>query len=688
MIIGRSDGGDQLGRRQRRLQDRPAPVPGVSSRKLQGSADRRPASETTIPTQSPSRTRRPRFEVGVLHRLTVDEDAVGAVEVEQQRRPADRPADLGVPPGGGVAGDDAAVQPGSPPERRRPRARRRVSRPRPSSGRPSRIASVLRRPRSARQYRVGSRRVLPARSPSPIRIITGVKNRCKRRTCGAPQRTVHLCPTDQIWSTSTRVREGGDHQRRPGDEGSRAGEGWSAPAPERGRSAPRESVPDRYQYLTRSAQAEWVGSRRPRSRPLAHRRHEGPGARSGGPPREVQRFIREAQITAQLDHPNIAPVYEIGVDRQGNRYFTMKRIEGDTLADWSARAGRQAGFSEALSEMMAAFLKVCEAVAFAHSRGVLHCDIKPGNILVGPVRAGLPGRLGAGDRGGGARPCRTRCRPWSSPGTQPRRRGRAVRHAVVHVARAGDGRARQVRRADRRVRPGRRPLQHPDRRAAPSTPTTSQPASTRPRPAWSPSPRAIPPPRSPSASAGSSGGRWPAIPTTGIRRCQELKKDVEMTLRGFPLSAEIFPAGARIVVEGDPGDCAYIIVRGTCVAYKTVDGQRVVLRRAGRRVVFGETAVLSGGIRTATVEAGRRGPGQGRPPATARGEPGAAHLVRPLRGGAGGAVPGARQAAGCAGVRRLRTRRRLRSTIRSVDSRTGAAPLTIRAARRIRRSDE
>jgi eukaryotic-like serine/threonine-protein kinase len=45
-------------------------------------------------------------------------------------------------------------------------------------------------------------------------------------------------------------------------------------------------------------------------------------------PREVQRFTREAQITAQLDHPNIAPVYEIGVDRQGNRYFTMKRIEG------------------------------------------------------------------------------------------------------------------------------------------------------------------------------------------------------------------------------------------------------------------------------------------------------------------------------------------------------------------------
>jgi CRP-like cAMP-binding protein len=75
-----------------------------------------------------------------------------------------------------------------------------------------------------------------------------------------------------------------------------------------------------------------------------------------------------------------------------------------------------------------------------------------------------------------------------------------------------------------------------------------------------------------------------------------------MTMRGFPLTAEIFPPATRIVVEGEPGDCAYIIVRGTCIAYKTVDGQKVVLRELGPNSVFGETAVLSGGVRTATVE--------------------------------------------------------------------------------------
>jgi CRP-like cAMP-binding protein len=83
----------------------------------------------------------------------------------------------------------------------------------------------------------------------------------------------------------------------------------------------------------------------------------------------------------------------------------------------------------------------------------------------------------------------------------------------------------------------------------------------------------------------------------------DLKRDVEMSLRGFPLHAEIIPKGARIVVEGEPGDCAYIIVRGSCIAYKMVDSKRVVLRHLTAGSVFGETAVLSGGTRTATVEA-------------------------------------------------------------------------------------
>jgi eukaryotic-like serine/threonine-protein kinase len=103
---------------------------------------------------------------------------------------------------------------------------------------------------------------------------------------------------------------------------------------------PQESVPDGYQYLNPISAGGMGSVHAVRDLGLlrvAAMKVLAPDLATR--PREVQRFIREAQITAQLDHPNIAPVYEIGVDRLGNRYFTMKRIEGDTLADWSAPGG-------------------------------------------------------------------------------------------------------------------------------------------------------------------------------------------------------------------------------------------------------------------------------------------------------------------------------------------------------------
>ncbi len=100
-------------------------------------------------------------------------------------------------------------------------------------------------------------------------------------------------------------------------------------------------------------------------------------------PENVRRFVREAQITAELDHPNIVPVYERGQDRHGNHYFTMKRVDGRTLAEWIDAVGRPTTTAPVLHQMLAAVTKVCDGLAFAHSRGVLHCDVKPENIMVG-----------------------------------------------------------------------------------------------------------------------------------------------------------------------------------------------------------------------------------------------------------------------------------------------------------------
>lgn len=97
----------------------------------------------------------------------------------------------------------------------------------------------------------------------------------------------------------------------------------------------------------------------------------------------VRRFVKEAQITAALEHPNVIPVYDRGTDCDGNHFFTMRRVDGRTLADWIEAVGRPAQTPEVLHAMLASVAKVCDGLAFAHSRGVLHCDVKPENIMVG-----------------------------------------------------------------------------------------------------------------------------------------------------------------------------------------------------------------------------------------------------------------------------------------------------------------
>ena len=94
-------------------------------------------------------------------------------------------------------------------------------------------------------------------------------------------------------------------------------------------------------------------------------------------------FLREAQITSQLDHPNIVPVHDLGVDHQGRVFFTLKLVRGRTLGAIIDELPEGPIEFEQLLNLLDIVVKVCEALAFAHSRGVIHCDIKPSNIMVG-----------------------------------------------------------------------------------------------------------------------------------------------------------------------------------------------------------------------------------------------------------------------------------------------------------------
>ncbi len=96
----------------------------------------------------------------------------------------------------------------------------------------------------------------------------------------------------------------------------------------------------------------------------------------------VRRFLREAKVTAQLDHPGVVPVYDVGLHPDGCVYFTMRLVHGDDLRDILA-AVAAGGDGWTTGRVVDVLLKVCDTVAFCHDRGVIHRDLKPANIRVG-----------------------------------------------------------------------------------------------------------------------------------------------------------------------------------------------------------------------------------------------------------------------------------------------------------------
>lgn len=97
---------------------------------------------------------------------------------------------------------------------------------------------------------------------------------------------------------------------------------------------------------------------------------------------QLARFCEEAQVTAQLAHPGVVSVHELGVDEQGRVFFTMDLVEGKTLDEVFAMARAERGGWN-LVRAVGVLERVCETLAFAHSKGVIHRDVKPGNVMVG-----------------------------------------------------------------------------------------------------------------------------------------------------------------------------------------------------------------------------------------------------------------------------------------------------------------
>ena len=140
-------------------------------------------------------------------------------------------------------------------------------------------------------------------------------------------------------------------------------------------------------------------------------------------PTLLQAFLEEAMITGALEHPGVVPVYDIGVTAGEGPWYTMKRLEGESLATILSRL-RQGHAETALrwplTRLVEVFIQVLRAIAHAHERRVVHCDLKPSNVLVGElgevvvVDWGLAKVMGEGGKN------QARARLWSgSPGYMP-----------------------------------------------------------------------------------------------------------------------------------------------------------------------------------------------------------------------------------------------------------------------------
>ncbi len=154
----------------------------------------------------------------------------------------------------------------------------------------------------------------------------------------------------------------------------------------------RTGSPDRYQIRGRIGRGGQGAVYEVWDEDLARRaamkvvlgRDAGPSTEATPPadPETLSRFLEEAQVTGQLDHPGVVPVHELGLDHKGQVYFTMRLVQGDDLSKiFSKVRSGEDGWTQVRA--LGAVLKACDALAYAHSKKVIHRDLKPSNLMVG-----------------------------------------------------------------------------------------------------------------------------------------------------------------------------------------------------------------------------------------------------------------------------------------------------------------
>ena len=290
-------------------------------------------------------------------------------------------------------------------------------------------------------------------------------------------------------------------------------------------------------------------------------------------PHTRERFLREARITAQLDHPCIVPIHELGA-----YWFTMKRIDGQTFRTFCKKnMYSQVTFQASLAIAAGVLLKVCDTLAFAHERGILHCDLKPENLMMGTFGQvylmdwGIARPIGERDSTGAGTP------GWMPP-EQARLEACDERTDVYGVggllyhALCG-GRPHEGATMEERLKLAKAGDVRPPEEVAPDRKLPAELVRIAMK-AMDPEP----------------ARRYPTI--------LALQAELNAAVRnGWWFATRNFQKGFSLIREGDIGNCAYFLVEGSCEILRL--GQQVGLLHPGE--VVGEAALLNHSLRTATV---------------------------------------------------------------------------------------
>lgn len=305
----------------------------------------------------------------------------------------------------------------------------------------------------------------------------------------------------------------------------------------------------------------------------------------------LERFIEEARITAQLDHPNIPAVFALSSDRKRSTCFTMKVLEGNSLQQILEQNEKEGidGLFAALDVMV----RVCDAVSFAHARGVLHLDLKPSNVMVGEF-----GQIYVVDWGLARRKAQLPTKEQDD----------GAMHGTPAYMSPEQARGQNYALDERsdifalggmifRLLVGRPP--HLGQTADATRELAAKGIVTPPdrykRRDGQPMPRRL---------VSICMRALAEKPEDRYQTVAEFKRELEDFIRGTAqLPRLTFQPGEAIVREGEIGDAAYVILDGHCQASRMVGGKKQTLRLMGQGEMFGETAVLTGAPRSATVTA-------------------------------------------------------------------------------------